>query len=207
MKNNLKNRGFTHTLILALLHSFFDILYKKFNFFFNKEHREVNKYCNKKTMPKLVSGFMMVEVLVAVSIMTVSILVAMMVAQKSIYVSRQAFHTTQAGFLLEEGAEAVRILRDNAWSNISSLTLNTNYYFNFASNTWNLSSTANTVDTIFTRTVTFASVNRDNTTKDIVSSGGTLDSGTKLITVSVSWVEGGVTVTKTLQFYIMNIFS
>lgn len=147
----------------------------------------------------------MVEVLIAVSIITASILSAMAVAQKSIYVSRQAFHSTQASFLLEEGAEAVRVLRDNAWTNISSLTPNTNYYPTFSGGTWTLSLTPNTVG-IFTRTATIATVNRDNTTKDI-SGTGTNDPGTKLVTVTVSWVEGGTTVTKTLQFYIMNIFS
>ena len=143
--------------------------------------------------------------MVAVSIITVSILTAMAVAQKSISVSRQAFHSTEAAFLLEEGAEAVRIFRDNAWSNISGLAPGTDYYPTFSGGTWILSATPSTVE-IFTRTVTVANVNRDDTTKDI-SLTGTDDPGTKLITVSVSWTEGGITVTKTLPFYISNIFS
>ena len=130
----------------------------------------------------------MIEVLVAASIITVSILAAMTVAQKSIYVSRQALHTTQAAFLLEEGAESTRIARDNAWSNVAALNSSEQIG-------------------IFTRTVVASSVNRDNSTKDIVASGGTTDSDTKLITVTVSWNEGGVVVTKTLRFYISNIFS
>ncbi len=150
-------------------------------------------------------GFMMVEVLVAVSIITVSLLVAMTVAQKSIYVSQASFHATEATFLLEEGAEAIRILRDNTWTNISDLTANTNYYPAFSAGTWTLSGVASTVD-IFTRTVSIASVNRDNNTEDI-SATGTDDPGTKLVTVTVSWPEGGTTMTKILQFYIMNIFS
>ena len=164
-----------------------------------------NQACPNRYEKRCGRGFMVVEVLVAVSIITVSVLAAMTVAQKSIYVSRQAFHTTQAGFLLEEGAEGFRILRDNAWTNISSLIVGTNYYPTFSGNTWTLSQTANTVG-IFTRTLSLASVNRDNTTKDI-SSVGTNDPGTKLVTVTVSWPEGGVTLTKTLQFYIMDIFS
>ena len=148
---------------------------------------------------------MVIEVLIAASIISVSILAATAVAQKSVYVSRESLHITQAGFLLEEGAEAVRIVRDNAWSNVSSLALNTNDYPAFSGGTWTLSSTANTVG-IFTRTVSVASVMRDNTTKDI-SSSGTVDTGTKLITVKVSWNEGGSTLSKTLSFYIMNIFS
>ena len=148
---------------------------------------------------------MVIEVLIAVSIIAVSILVAMTVSQKSVYVSRQAFHATQAAFLLEEGAEAVRIQRDNAWTNISGLTADTDYYPTFSANTWTLSPTANMVG-IFTRTVSIANVNRDNTTKDISTTGAN-DPGTKLITVTVSWPEGGTTITKTLQFYISDIFS
>ena len=151
-------------------------------------------------------GFMMIEALVAASIITASILAATAVAYKSVYISRQAFRISQASFLLEEGAEAVRIARDNAWSNISSLMVGTNYYPTFLHGTWVLSTTANTVD-IFTRKVVLTNVNRDDNTKDIVDSGGTLDNDAKLVTVTVSWIEGGTTVVKTLQFYIMDIFS
>lgn len=148
---------------------------------------------------------MAIEVLVAITIITVAILATTTVAQKSIYVSSQALHAEQASFVLEEGAEAVRVLRDDAWSNISSLAPGTNYYPTFSAGTWTLSTTPNTVG-IFTRKIAVANVNRDNTTQDI-SASGTNDPGTKLVTVTVSWLEGGTTVTKTLQFYILNIFS
>lgn len=147
----------------------------------------------------------MVEVLVAVSIIAVSVLSAMAVSQKAVQVSRQAFHTAQASFLLEEGAEAVRILRDNGWSNISALMAGTTYYPAFSGGTWTLSATANTSG-IFTRTITLSAVNRDGTTGDI-SASGAADAQARLVTVTVSWPEGGATVTKSLQFYIMDIFS
>src|SRR5665811_1850287 len=124
-------------------------------------------------------GFMTVEVLIGISIITISILASMAVAQKSIYVSRQAFHFTQANFLLEEGAEVVRIARDNNWSNISALTLGTDYYLLFSSGSWSLSSTPSTVG-IFTRKINIENVNRDNITNDI-SGTGTVDNGTKLV--------------------------
>lgn len=149
---------------------------------------------------------MMIEVLIAASIITASILAAMAVAQKSLYVSRQALHAAQAAFLLEEGAESVRIVRDNAWSGISTLSVGTSYYPTFSGGTWTLSQNANSIGS-FTRTVSVVGVNRDDTTKDIVASGGTIDAGTKLITVTVSWPEGGATVSKTLKFYISDIFS
>ncbi len=148
---------------------------------------------------------MMVEIIIVVSIILVSVLITMSVAQKSIVVSRQALHISQAAFLLEEGAEAIRIVRDNAWSNISNLTVSTNYYPTLSGNTWILSSTPNTVG-IFTRTVSVANVNRDASTGDI-SSSGTNDAGTKLVTVTVSWTDGGEVASKTLSFYINDIFS
>ncbi len=150
---------------------------------------------------------MVVEILIAVSIITVSVLATMFVAQKSIHVSRQAFHSAQAAFLLEEGAEAVRIVRDNAWSNVSGLVNGTTYYPTFSAGTWTLSTTTSNIVGIFNRSVTVDGVNRDNTTKDIVSSGGVSDTGTRLVTVTVSWQEGSTTVSKSLQFYIMDIFS
>jgi Tfp pilus assembly protein PilV len=149
-------------------------------------------------------GFMMVEVIIAVSIIVVSVLAIMAVAQKSIYVSRQALHVSQATFLLEEGAEVVRILRDNSWNNISSLVNATDYYPSF-SESWSLSTTPSVVG-IFTRKVNIASVNRDASTGDI-SVSGIDDAGTKLITITVSWNEGGAVINKSLSFYITDIFS
>ena len=75
----------------------------------------------------------------------------------------------------------------------------------YSTTTWGLSTTLSKVDS-FLRTVTISNVNRDSTTGDIVSSGGALDTGTKLITVNVSWQESGETITKSLPFYISNIF-
>ncbi len=150
-------------------------------------------------------GFLAIEILLGASIITVSVLASMFVTQKSIYISRQSFHATQAAFLLEEGAEAVRIIRDNAWNNISSLTNGTNYYLSFSGGTWILSQTPSVVG-IFTRTVVATSVNRNSLTQDIASVG-TDDPQTKLFTVTVSWPEGGTTITKTLKLYVMDLFS
>lgn len=127
----------------------------------------------------------MVEVIVAISIITASVLSAMAVAQKAVSISRQSVHSAQAAFLLEEGSENARISRDNAWANVASI---------------------NTTETIgiFTRTVVASSVLRNVTTGAIGS--GVSDANTKLITVTVSWKEGATTLSKTLPFYLVNIF-
>lgn len=146
----------------------------------------------------------MIEVLVAVSIISIAFVALMFVAQKSVFVANQSLHAAQAVMLLEEGAEVVRIVRDNAWTNISSLSNGTNYYPTYSS-TWTLSTTANSIG-IFTRKVVFSSVSRDGSS-NIVSSGGTVDTSTRLVTVTVTWSEGTRNSSRVLQFYITNIFS
>jgi Tfp pilus assembly protein PilV len=130
-------------------------------------------------------GSMMVEIIIAATIISISVLAAISVANRSIIVAHQALHMSQAAFLLEEGAENTRIARDNNWNNIVSLNSSEQIG-------------------IFTRTIVASSVNRNVSTGDIGS--GSDDSGTKLITVTVSWNQTGRLVTKTLKFYISNIF-
>lgn len=153
----------------------------------------------------------MIDIIVSISIMGIFVLVAFNVAQKSILVSRQAVRSAQAAFLLEEGAESIKIFRDNnTWANFTT-------FFNTASTyclsgdipSWTSALPTTTPCTKidnFTRVINVADVNRDISSGDIVASGGTLDSGTRLFTVTVSWPEGGSTITKTLRFYTSNIF-
>ena len=152
------------------------------------------------------SGFSLVEILIAAAIIATTLVSIVGIASQSVSVSHQSLNTYTASTLLEEGAEAVRTLRDTNWSSISSLTNGTTYYpvFSTTTNTWSLSTTPATVG-IFTRSIVLSQVTR-NGVYDIASSG-TLDTNTRLVTVTVSWAEGSRTVTKTLSFYILNIFS
>lgn len=160
---------------------------------------------NKNSRKNKKLGFMLIEVLVAVSIITASTLAAMAVAQKSIVLSYRSVNTVQASFLLEEGAEAVRILRDDSWTNISSLNTGADYYLEFTGATWTLTTSPAQIGE-FTRKINIADVYRDAVSGNI-SESGNLDAGTKLVTITVSWNEGANTVSKTLQLYITDIFS
>ena len=116
-------------------------------------------------------------------------------------------HVIQASSLLEEGAEAVKTIRDNDWTTISNLTVGTTYYLSYSSvtNLWSLTTTPSTIG-IFTRTVVISAVNRDSN-DDIVSSGGTLDVKTKKVTITTSFNSQSGTISKTLVFYISDIFN
>lgn len=123
---------------------------------------------------------------------------------------RSALNTTariQAAFIAEEGLEAARILRDNGWSaNIASQTLGAPLYLSFDGTTWKATTTNAFVDGVFQRTLVLDSVYRDGS-KNIVSTGGTLDTNIRKATVSISWREGTATTTHSLATYLTNIFN
>lgn len=149
-------------------------------------------------------GFALIEIMVATSIILVALVALLSAVERSSELARQSLERDQAAFLLEEGAESVKLIRDNNWTNISGLVLDTPYYLSFSGTSWSLETTPNKVD-IFTRTVTVSAVSRDGS--DDIASSGIVDTGTKKITVSVSWPSERGTLTESLSFYIANIFS
>lgn len=163
---------------------------------------------NRKKFSISKAGFTLVEVLIACSIISVSTLSLMHGAQKGITLSSDALSKSQASFLLEEGAEAVKSIRDDNWVTISNLSLNTPYYlfFNTATSKWELVNSNLLVDDIFERSITVSSVER-NSDDDIVASGGTEDLGTKKVVVTVSWNSSGRQMSKSLSFYLADIFN
>ena len=149
-------------------------------------------------------GFGLIEVVVASAIITVSLTGLVFAGQQSLRFSRSNLLEMQAATLMEEGAEAVKLVRDEGWSNIGALNVGDDYYFSFVSGDWTLSTTANTIDD-FTRTVVFEDVYRDGN-DDISASGSTLDEETKFVTVTVDWNFRGGARSIDSSFYIANIF-
>ena len=158
---------------------------------------------------KFKHGFTLIEVLVACTIISTSTFALMSASTKGIQLSAQALRQTQANMLLEEGAEAVKSIRDASWTNISGLTLDTNYYltFNTGTNTWSLGTTHTaTIDSIFTRAVVLSAVNRD--ANDDIAISGTVDTRHKKVTVTTSWaLADATTSSKALAFYMSDIFN
>ncbi len=137
-------------------------------------------------------GVSLVEVIVGSAIIVSLVTVVSVYA----YFVRTAVANTakiQATFLVEEGLEAVRCIRDTSWTtNIASLTMGTTYYlsFNTSTNKWSLSTTASSIDSTFTRKVVFS----------------TVDANTKKVVVSVSWSDHGVTNTNSASTYFTSVF-
>jgi hypothetical protein len=134
----------------------------------------------------------------------ITFLVLTATLQKSVQVAQLSLARGQANLLIEEGAEAVKLIRDTSWASITAIPTNTTRYLAFTGGTWTVTSTPNTIDG-FTRTIVVTDVSRDAT--DDIASTGTLDTGTKKVTVTVSWQAKGTTQTENLIFYVADIAS
>lgn len=159
---------------------------------------------------KIRHGFGLAEIVVAVSVITLSMFAASQAVRSSSALLRQSVANEKAVLLTEEGMEVVRLLRDISWSaNITPLAPSTTYYPTFSGNAWSLSTTnPGAIDGQFTRTVAVSDVYRRNSDDDIVdpsfAGAKTIDPGTQKITVQVSWSGGQFS--KQLITYLTDIF-
>lgn len=158
---------------------------------------------------KYTTGLSLVEVLIASAIIATSVasIIGAYGGLTSLSIKNTPF--VQAAMLLEEGAEAVKMMRDSGWTtNIGNKTNGVPYGFTWSSATgWRATSSVPLVDNFFYRTVTFSPVSRDNTSFDIVTSGGTADTNTRKATISVSWIHNNATTTRSIDMYIHNRFN
>ena len=156
------------------------------------------------------AGFSLVEVLIGTALILLSL--TGLVTGYSFYLKAGLKNTDalKAAFLLQEGAEAVTLLRDDAWSTLSSLAVGVPYYLSWNGTTWVATSTATTTDALFTRTFTLDEVYRRNSDKDIVASSSpdakTLDVNTKKLAVRVSWGTASSTEEHRAVTYLTNLF-
>ncbi|HEY1037485.1 MAG TPA: prepilin-type N-terminal cleavage/methylation domain-containing protein [Candidatus Paceibacterota bacterium] len=153
-------------------------------------------------------GMSLVEVLVASAIIMTSVVSIIGAYGGLTKLSLDNMPRIQSAMLLEEGAEALRLMRDSGWTaHIAPLGENAPYRFVWSAGQWRATTSPALIDSKFSRTFTLAPVYRDATTYDIVQTGGTLDSGTKKATVSVSWNQKGVTTTQSIELYVYNTFN
>ena len=152
------------------------------------------------------NGIGLIEAVAGISIISVFIFSLMLASQLSQKIVGESVRNIQAYFLLEEGADAVKILRDTGWSSgISGLSAGTDYFFSYNGTTWVSAANNVYIDGIFERKFNLNNVYRD--VNDDIAVSGTLDSGTKKATVSVSWRGRTGTTTKSASFYLTNLFS
>ncbi len=154
-------------------------------------------------------GFGLIEVILGVSVLAVSFFALLSIGRNVTRLSGDVTRSTQADFLLEEGLEAVRGMRDNSWAqNIGKFTSTTYLSFSTSTARWSTTTAPEIVGGLFYRSITMSNIYRDTSTDDITSGdcGGVLDYNAKKITVTVSWKASTATTTRSFSTYLTNFF-
>ncbi len=156
---------------------------------------------------RIKSGFSLIEVIIASAIIVTGILALSEAFTQ--YVSFALAHekNVQAAYLAEEALEVVTHLRDQNWTNISTLSTAAPVYiaWNTTTSRWQTTTTPEYVDGKFLRSITVASVLRNG--NDQISATGSIDPNTKFLTATISYFQGHATTTKTISTYITNIYA
>jgi len=149
-------------------------------------------------------GFGVVEIVIGSALISIVMFGLAASFQVALKLSRDTVHKTQAQFLLEEGLEAARLMRDDTWENIGGMATGTPYHLVFSGGSFATSTTPLLIDGTYDRTLTVSDVYRDG--NDDIAGAGTIDTGTKKITISVGWRSGSATTTKQAESYLSQIF-
>lgn len=164
-------------------------------------------YRIKVQKPEFNKGFSLLEVVVGISIIFLA-LFSLAVISRGILIARQeASLALQADFLLEDGAEAIRFVRDQGWTaKINSLTGTNHLSFVIgqSTSTWQINATPEKIG-IFERSFNISSVKRDG--NDDIASTGSDDPHTKKFDVTVVWPGKFGTSSRTVSFYLTNYFN
>lgn len=129
------------------------------------------------------AGLSVIEIIIAVSLFIIMAAATMSVILGSFSTSRLGLENNRANFLVREGAEAVESIRNRDWGQLSNGT----HGLSLSGSLWTFSGSSD-VDNSgkYTRTITIEDALRDGS-GNLVESGGTTDSNTKKITISVNW--------------------
>ncbi len=152
-------------------------------------------------------GFSLIEIILGIGMLTTVLVSVSAYYIRLLAVSQITTQHIQSAFLLEEGFEAIKLLRDESWSTkIAVLSTTTTYYLYWDGTKWTSTSTRQVIENVFTRSFRLTDVKRDAGSYNIDASG-VYDPGTKKVAVSVVWQRrGGDFATDTAETYIMNLF-
>jgi Tfp pilus assembly protein PilV len=140
-------------------------------------------------------GQSLAEVLLAVAIGTILITTSVAVIVPALQSNTQATKIQTASSLGKELLDNVRAWSEGGWNNVLALATGTAnlYYLNTSSSPFTVASGTQSIavgtSTVYTRNFYLSDVYRDGS-GNIVTSGGTYDPSTKLVTATYKWTGG-----------------
>ena len=135
-------------------------------------------------MQKRATGFSIIEIIIACAIFLSTIAAYVVSADVLREMSKRAEEKTQAALLLEEGAEAVWLLRDEDWgTNIDALTLGEPYSLYWDGDSYETSAEDVLIGGKYWRQVTFLAAYRSGT--GTLAESGTEDENTRRVVIEI----------------------
>jgi type II secretory pathway pseudopilin PulG len=134
------------------------------------------------------SGFGLIEIIVAVAILTLALFGFLQTGVLALKLLRNEKENLEATLLAQESLEAVRSIRDASWaSNIAPLQNGKSYFPVIVNGKWTLAAATQTpISGKYTRFLIFEEVRRGGGDQ-IVSSGGTVDPNTRKVISRTIW--------------------
>lgn len=151
-------------------------------------------------------GISVVEVMIGLSILLLAVLFISRTLTTFFGVEQKTVENNQALYIAQGELEMLKFLRDDNWTQISSLTRGTTYYLAVATSTITITTTPQSIGS-FTPSFKIYNGYR-NSSHDLVASttsGATSDSGTVLVTATVSWGSGNSVVLRSILTNLHNI--
>lgn len=160
-------------------------------------------------------GFGLIEIITGAGIISLVMLSVFFFFQKTLALSNSNQRIVEADSVLTSSVEIVELLRAEGWQlavgtlGLGNLASGVSYYLSFNGGTskWSIVAPYTLDGFGFERKVVVARVNRDATTKDIVTVGGVNDPNTRKVTISVSWAGKNGTTTKSVVTYMTNFWN
>lgn len=147
----------------------------------------------------------LVEIVVAIGLLSIVFAGSFQILHDSFFGISQELIATKAHYLVIEGVEGIRSIRDEDWNTISDGT----WYFRYdETDPYNkivvLEAGEESVWNVYTRKIEISSVRRDSNFKISESPSDEIDPNTKLVEVFVSWTYRGVDRTDSESIYLTN---
>lgn len=150
------------------------------------------------------SGFGTLELIIAAGILLVVVTSVSAAFYTFHRFSNELSHDAQAALLLEEGLEALQIMRDYGWTaNIASADMETPYSVHWDGNAYVLSEDLVLINNAYLREVEFHEVRRNGS--GVLSAGGSVDNSTRRAVVTV-YLEEDMRVLGTVESLIHNSY-
>ena len=147
------------------------------------------------------AGFSLIEVVITSAIISgvlITIITSILTLNRH---QDEIILKSKAGWLLMEGAEAMRLIRDSHWA----LPLGDNYGLTWQENNWALISEPEVVLDNFIRTIRIEEVYRDGS--GTIAPSGEIAENSRKITVSVTYPAGETeSQSQEISFYLINLF-